>query len=114
MPLKIILSVLFLTSAMAASGADQQTSASGQDLNSSDLKFVQMAADIDAREVQFSQRAKEKSQNEQVREFATLMIQDHGQMNRELLKLAERFHDSGGPPYKRQEPSVKKAVAELA
>jgi putative membrane protein len=114
MHLKIILSVLFLTSAMAASGADQQTSASGQNLNSGDLKFVQMAADIDAREVQFSQRAKEKSQNEQVREFATLMIQDHGQMNRELLKLAQRFHDSGGPPYKRQERSVKKAVAELA
>ena len=114
MPLKIILSVLFLTSAMAASGADQQTSASGQNLNSGDLKFVQMAADIDAREVQFSQRAKEKSQNEQVREFAALMIQDHGQMNRELLKLAGRFHDSGGPPYKRQERSVKKAVAELA
>ena len=114
MRLKIILSVLFLTGAMAASGADQQTSASEQDLNSGDRKFVQMAADIDAREVQFSQRAKEKSQNEKVREFASLMIQDHGQTNRELLKLAERFHESGGPLYKHQERSVRKAVAELA
>ena len=114
MPLKIILSLLFLTGAMAANGADQPTSASEQDLNSGDRKFVQMAADMDAREVQFSERAKEKAQNEQVREFAALMVQDHGKTNRELLKLAERFHESGGPPYKRQEQSVKKAVAELS
>jgi putative membrane protein len=114
MPLKIILSLLVLTGAMVANGADQQTSASEQDLNSGDRKFVQMAADMDAREVQFSERAKEKAQNEQVREFATLMIQDHGQTNRELLKLADRFHESGGPLYKHQERSVKKAVAELS
>lgn len=114
MPWKTILSLLVLTGAIAANGADQPTSASEQDLNSGDRKFVQMAADMDAREVQFSERAKEKSQNEQVREFADLMIRDHGQTNRELLKLAERFHDSGGPLYKRQERSVKKAVSELA
>jgi putative membrane protein len=114
MPLKVILCLLFLTGAMAANGADQQTSASEHDLSSGDRKFVQMAADMDAREVQFSERAKEKAQNEQVREFATLMVQDHGKTNRELLKLAERFHASGGPPYKRQEHSVKKAVAELS
>jgi putative membrane protein len=113
MLLKTILSLLFLTCAMAANGAEQQTS-SERDLNSGDRKFVQMAADMDAREVQFSERAKEKAQNEQVREFATLMVQDHGKTNRELLKLAERFHESGGPPYKRQEQSVKKAVAELS
>lgn len=114
MPLKIILSLLLLTGAMAANGAEQQASSSEQDLSSSDRKFVQMAADMDAREVQFSERAKEKSKNEQIREFASLMIQDHGQTNRELLKLAERFHESGGPPYKHEESSVKKAVAELA
>jgi putative membrane protein len=113
-PLKIILSLLLLTGAMAANGADQQTSPSEQDLNSSDRKFVQLAADMDAREVQFSERAKEKAQNEQVREFASLMIQDHGEANRELMKLAERFHESGGPPYKHEEHSVKKAVAELS
>lgn len=114
MTFKIILCSLFLIGAPATYGAGEQPAGSESDLNSDDRKFVQMAADMDAREVQFSERAKEKAQNEQVRQFATLMIQEHGKTNRELLKLAERFHQSGGPPYKRQDRSVKKAVAELA
>jgi putative membrane protein len=109
-----MLCLLLLVGAPATQGADAQPSEPATDLNSGERKFVQMAADMDAREVQFSERAKEKAQDAQVREFATLMIQEHGKTNRELLKLAERFHQSGGPPYKRQDRSVKKAVAELS
>lgn len=114
MPLQFILALMLLTGSLTAWGADAETPSSSESLHSGDRKFVQLAADMDAREVQFSERAKEKAQSEQVREFANLMIQDHGRTNRELMKLAQRFHESGGPPYKRQDRSVKNSVAELS
>jgi putative membrane protein len=111
--LRTILAVLSLCGLITHAAHAEEATANA-DLNSGDRKFVQMSADMGAREVQFSERAKTKAQSKEVQQYAAEMIEHHGQTNSELMKLAERFHASGGPPYKRQDQGVKKAVAELA
>lgn len=113
--LATVLGALMMCGGMAmTSAADETGTPAAADLNAGDRKFVQMTADMGAREIQFSERAKTKAQSEEVQAFAQAMIEHHGRTNRELEQLVTRFHESGGPPYKRQDRSVKKAVAELA
>lgn len=109
---RTILAAISLCGVITAAQAEEMTT--NADLNSGDRKFVQMTADMGAREVQFSERAKVKAQSKEVQQYAAEMVEHHGQTNSELMKLAGRFHPSGGPPYKREDRGVKKAVAELA
>ena len=114
MQFRMIFAALFFCGAIAASSYAADDAATSADLNSSDRKFVQMTADMGAREVQFSERAKTKAQSKEVQQYAAAMVEHHGKTNGELMKLAERFHESGGPPYKREDRAVKKAVEELS
>lgn len=114
MQFRTILAALFCCGAMVTTSYASEDAATSADLNSGDRKFVQMTADMGAREIQFSERAKTKAQSKEVQQYAAAMIEHHGKTNGELMKLAERFHESGGPPYKRQDRGVKKAVEELS
>jgi len=51
-------------------------------------KFVSMAAQDGLAEVQLGELAMRKSQNQQVRQFAQRMMEDHGKANDKLLGLA--------------------------
>ncbi len=79
----------------------------------SDREFVQMAADANARELQLSMRAREKAQSEAVRSFAARMVEEHGKKGEELATAMRRMTESGGPPLKRQDRSVRAVVDEL-
>ena len=57
-------------------------------LASGDRKFVEKAATGGMVEVQLGQLAQEKASNEQVKEFAARMAQDHAKANDELKQLA--------------------------
>ena len=114
MHFRMILAALCVCGALVTSAYAADESATSADLNSGDRKFVQMTADMGAREVQFSERAKTKAQSKEVQQYAAAMIEHHGKTNRELMQLAQRFYESGGPPYKRQDRGVKKAVEELS
>ncbi len=53
-----------------------------------DAKFATTAAVGGMAEVEFSQLALEKSSNARVKEFAQMMVNDHGKVNEELKTLA--------------------------
>ncbi len=60
-------------------------------LSPSDESFVEKAAHGGIAEVQLAQLAQQTSPNDQVRQFARKMIDDHTPNNQQLVKLAERL-----------------------
>lgn len=91
--------------------AAQEHSATGVAMT--DRKFLQLAIDGGAKEVQLSEQAQEKAQSALVKEFAARIVDDHSQSNKELLELNQKLLTSGGPPYKRVSSSVRKEVEQL-
>ena len=72
--------------------SDSDTGTSGQqqgqrNLSSEDREFVQQAAAGGIFEVESSRLAVSRSRHENVRDFANMMIADHGMVNRELDTL---------------------------
>src|SRR5437773_1422086 len=76
----------------ATQGMSSKTESTGKmaagALTSGDRKFVEKAATGGMMEVQLGQLAQEKASNEQVKEFAARMAQDHAKANDELKQLA--------------------------
>jgi putative membrane protein len=65
-------------------------------ISTEDQEFLTRAIQAGVAEVQISQLALEKSQNERVRQFAERMVQDHTAANQRLSSLAEAGGNS--PP----------------
>ena len=59
------------------------------EISAEDQEFLTNAIQAGVAEVQISELAREKGQNEQVRQFAERMVQDHTAANERLLSLAE-------------------------
>jgi putative membrane protein len=59
------------------------------DISAEDQEFLTKAIQAGVAEVQISELALEKAQNEQVRQFAERMVQDHTAANERLVSLAE-------------------------
>lgn len=78
-----------------------------------DRKFLQLAIDSGAKELQLSERARQKAQSAAVKAFAKLMVEDHSKSNRELLAVNEKLLRGGGVPYKRVSSAVRKDVKQL-
>jgi putative membrane protein len=58
-------------------------------LSHSDREFIEKAAKGGMAEVQLGQLAQEHASNDQVKQFAARMVQDHGKANEELRQLAQ-------------------------
>jgi putative membrane protein len=65
-------------------------------ISAEDQEFLTKAIQAGVAEVRISELALEKAQDEQVREFAERMVQDHTASNERLLSLAETAGDT--PP----------------
>jgi len=59
-------------------------------VDDSDAKFTTQAAVGGMAEVELSKMALEKSSNAKVKEFATMMVKDHGMANTELMAIAKQ------------------------
>ncbi|MGN7989327.1 DUF4142 domain-containing protein [Pedobacter sp. 22226] len=70
------------TSNVAATG--------GIAVDDADAKFTTQAAVGGMAEVELGKLALEKSSNAQVKEFATMMVKDHGMANAELMAIAKQ------------------------
>ncbi|WP_431295196.1 DUF4142 domain-containing protein [Pedobacter sp. P26] len=70
------------TSNVAATG--------GIAVEEADAKFTTQAAVGGMAEVELGKMALEKSSNPQVKEFATMMVKDHGMANTELMAIAKQ------------------------
>lgn len=57
-------------------------------LGRSDAKFIEKAATGGRAEVELGKLAQQKAMREEVKEFATRMVEDHGKANAELEKIA--------------------------
>jgi putative membrane protein len=68
-----------------AIGAMAQQEAAGK----ADAAFLKTAAKRQQSEIQLSQLAAERSESEQVKQFAQRMVQDHTKAHQEISKLAE-------------------------
>ncbi|MDQ3321633.1 MAG: DUF4142 domain-containing protein [Acidobacteriota bacterium] len=96
---KIYLSAVLVLTAFASSGLAQDTTASGGNMKSddkmtmngrknADSKFMMMAAVGDMNEIGLSNVALQKSQNEEVKRMAQMIIDDHTKASEELKPLA--------------------------
>ncbi len=61
-------------------------------------EFARMAAISDMFEIQSAQLAMQRTQNQQVRQFAQEMIQDHQKSTNELQQLLRQMHGAATPP----------------
>lgn len=59
-------------------------------VDDADAKFTTQAAVGGMAEVELGKMALEKSSNAQVKEFATMMVKDHGMANTELMAIAKQ------------------------
>lgn len=59
-------------------------------VDEADAKFTTQAAVGGMAEVELGKMALEKSSNEKVKEFATMMVKDHGMANTELMAIAKQ------------------------
>jgi len=71
--------------ALALPGAAQVSKA---DLPRADVKFLQKAAQDGLAEVQLGQLAQNKAMRDEVRQFASRMVADHGKANEQLKSIA--------------------------
>ena len=77
-----------LMSAGIATAADTNKSNSGNALPRADHSFITEAAKGGLAEVELGNLAKDKAQNQQVKDFAARMVQDHSKANDELKTIA--------------------------
>ncbi len=66
-------------------------SVSGADANA-DHKFLMMAAQGNLAEIQMAQLAKQKSQNNQIQNYAQRLIEDHTTANNQVMQIV---HEEG-------------------
>lgn len=66
------------------------TATGGIAVEEADAKFTTQAAIGGMAEVELGKMALEKSSNPQVKEFATMMVKDHGMANTELMAIAKQ------------------------
>lgn len=93
--------LLALASAALAFAADMPKSVS---ISHGDKAFVEKAAKAGSAEVAISQAALPHLKNEQVKEFASMMVTDHGAANQQLTELAAQKSISLSP----KQPGTKK------
>ncbi|QXU43917.1 DUF4142 domain-containing protein [Pedobacter sp. D749] len=75
---------------MAKDTTTNTTATGGIAVEEADAKFTTQAAVGGMAEVELGKLALEKSSNPQVKEFATMMVKDHGMANTELMAIAKQ------------------------
>ncbi|WP_412469091.1 DUF4142 domain-containing protein [Pedobacter sp. KLB.chiD] len=75
---------------MAKDTTTNTAATGGIAVDESDAKFTTEAAVGGMAEVELGKMALEKSSNPQVKEFATMMVKDHGMANTELMTIAKQ------------------------
>jgi putative membrane protein len=75
---------------MAKDSSTNAVATGGIAVDEADAKFTTQAAVGGMAEVELGKLALEKSSNPQVKEFATMMVKDHGMANTELMAIAKQ------------------------
>jgi len=75
---------------MAKDTTTNTSATGGIAVDEADAKFTTQAAVGGMAEVELGKLALEKSSNPQVKEFATMMVKDHGMANTELMAIAKQ------------------------
>ncbi|RBQ07619.1 DUF4142 domain-containing protein [Pedobacter miscanthi] len=75
---------------MAKDTTSNAAATGGIAVDDADAKFTTQAAVGGMAEVELGKMALEKSSNAQVKEFATMMVKDHGMANTELMAIAKQ------------------------
>lgn len=78
------------TSSGAAATSGQETGASGQGVSRSDVNLMRELAYANLAEIKAAKLAQSQSQNDQVKNFAQRMMDDHANALQELQKLAQQ------------------------
>jgi putative membrane protein len=83
----------------------------GTTLSETDQTFIKKAAEGGIAEVQLAQTAQQKTENDQVKQFAQRMIDDHTKNNQQLVEVATSL---GVTPPTEPDAMQQKAAARLA
>ncbi len=67
-----------------------QAKQTGIQLPKEEQKFVQMMHGANQKEIRLGQLAEQKAQNQQVRDFGKMMVQDHQQADQQLQQMAQK------------------------
>jgi putative membrane protein len=70
----------------------------GNKMSGPDRRFIRDAAAGGMAEVELGKLAQQKATNDQVKQFAQRMIDDHGKANQQLMQLAQAKGVEPGPP----------------
>lgn len=111
---------LFLVVWLAAAPAFAQTAsrdeparASMPSVSEADRRFLQLAIDNGAKEVQLSQHALQRAQDAEIRQLAQRIVDEHSAVNRELMSLTETLLGERGPPFKKASRRLKRETEGL-
>ena len=78
------------SAATAGARGQQRAGARGQGSQQMDQKFVECAAAMDQFEIQAAQIAEQQAQDDQIKEFAKQLRQDHEQTSKQLQQVAQQ------------------------
>ena len=74
--------------ALASTAAAQQGAPTNTKVQRTDRNFIMKVAEDGRDEVELGRLAQSKASNEEVKQFAQRMVEDHGNANKELMELA--------------------------
>lgn len=99
----------------AKADMNQQSATGAQKSEASevDRTFAQKAVESNATEIQASEMAKEKAQNDDVKDYAERMIDDHSDANEELMALINETIPEKWRPAKELDAAKKKQMESL-
>lgn len=78
------------TSSSSGTSSSQSGTSKSGNLSSRDAKFIREAAEGNMKEIQLGQIGVQKAQNDQVKQFAQKLVDDHTQANQQLQQLAQQ------------------------
>ena len=78
------------TTGSAAGPGAGRTAAKESQLNRSDRRFIENAAQGGLAEVELGKLAAQKAQSPDVKQFGERMVQDHGKANQQLMQIAQQ------------------------
>jgi putative membrane protein len=85
-----VLSLAMCTAGVAQSAANDTKSGNNSKANNGDQAFMMKAAQGNQAEVQLGKMAAEKASDQQVKDFANRMVQDHQKANDQLKQVAQQ------------------------
>ncbi|HEX7815106.1 DUF4142 domain-containing protein [Dyella sp.] len=111
--LALTINLPLLATSSARAQVNHATDMASRGLGTKDRQFLQAAANNGAAEVVMAQMALQQAKSQQIRQFAQQLLDDHMQINRELVKLTNLKQDAQPAKVPAQDSEMQKKLHAL-